>query len=148
MRIRMVGIVALTALGVSACGSTGGKSPDQGRPPTPVNLSVYVNDSKVSVSPSVTGAGPVVFVVTNQASQSESLAISKSGQSHPIASTAPINPEGTTQVAVNFRPGTYTIATAQRGSTDAALATPSSIHAASIHIGQERPSSSNDVLQP
>jgi hypothetical protein len=148
MRIRIILILGTTALALSACGSTGGKSPTQARPATPINLSVYVNDSKVSVSPSAVGAGPVNFIVTNQANQSESLAISKSGDNHPIASTAPINPEGTTQVSVNFKPGDYTIATAPRGTTDASLAQPSSIRAASIHIGRERPSSSNDVLQP
>jgi hypothetical protein len=144
----MVGILGITALAISACGSAGGKSPTEGRPAAPVNLTVYVNDSKVSVSPSTTGAGPVVFIVTNQASHSESLAITKPGQNHPIASTAPINPQGTTQVSVDFKPGTYTIATAAHGTTDASLATPSSIRATSIHIGRERPSSSNDVLQP
>jgi hypothetical protein len=144
----MVAILGLAALAVTACGSAGGKSPNQGRPASAVNLTVYVNDSKVSVSPRSTGAGPVVFIVTNQASRSESLAISKSGQSHPIASTAPINPQGTTQVSVDFQPGTYTIATAARSSTDASLSTPSAIRAASIHIGRERPSSSNDVMQP
>ncbi|HEY2260514.1 MAG TPA: hypothetical protein VGH45_12410 [Solirubrobacteraceae bacterium] len=118
------------------------------RPPSPINLSVYVSDSKVSVSPASVGAGPVVFVVTNQASKSEALAISKSGQSHPLASTAPINPQGTTEVQVNFKPGNYTIATAAHGSTDASLSAPSSIRAASVHIGRQRQNSSSDLLQP
>jgi hypothetical protein len=148
MRNRIILILGTAALTVSACGSTGGKSPSQARPPTPINLTVYVNDSKVSVSPSAVGAGPVIFIVTNQATRSESLAISKSGQTHPIASTAPINPQGTTQVSVNFKPGDYTIATGAQGHTDASLSAPSSIRAASIHIGRERSSSSNDVLQP
>lgn len=148
MRSRVILILGTTALAVSACGSTGGEAPTEARPPTPINLTVYVNDSKVSVSPSAVGAGPVVFIVTNQASHSESLAISKSGQSHPLASTAPINPQGTTQVSVNFKPGDYTIATGAQGSTDASLSQPSSIRAASIHIGRERSSSSSDVLQP
>jgi hypothetical protein len=148
MRIRMIGIVGACALVVTACGTAGGKSPDALRPPTPINLTVYVNNSKVSVSPSSVGAGPVVFIVTNQASQAEALAISKSGQAHPLASTAPINPQGTTQVSVDFSPGDYTIATASHGSTDAALSEPASIRSVSIHIGRERQSSSSSVLQP
>ena len=40
----------------------------------------------------------------------ESLAISRAGGAGTLASTAPINPQGTTQVSVNVRPGTYTIA--------------------------------------
>jgi hypothetical protein len=144
----MIGFLGAAALALSACGSAGGQSPTVLRPPTPINLTVYVNDSRVSVSPTSVGAGPVVFVVTNQASHAEALAISASGKSNPLASTAPINPQGTTQVAVNFKPGDYTIATAPHGTTDASLAQPSPIHSASIHIGRERQSSSADLLQP
>ena len=146
MRIRTIGQLAVTALVVSACGSAGGESPSAARPANPVNLTVYVNDSKVSVSPASVGAGPITFIVTNQATHAESLAISMGGST--LASTAPINPQGTTQVSVNFRPGKYTIATGAQGKNDAQLSKQSSIRPASIHIGRERESSDNAVLQP
>jgi hypothetical protein len=146
MRIRTIGQLAIIALVVSACGSAGGKSASLPRPPNPVNLTVYVNDSRVSVSPEKVGAGPITFIVTNQASHAEALAISKGGST--LASTAPINPQGTTQVSVDFKPGEYTIATGARGGNDAQLSKQSSIRPASIHIGRERASSSNSVLQP
>jgi hypothetical protein len=148
MRIRMSGIVGALALAISACGSVGGKSPTEAQAPSPVNLTVYVNNSRVSVSPSSLGAGPVVFIVTNQSSQAEALAISRSGQSHPLASTAPINPQGTTQLSVNFGPGHYMIGTATRGSTDAALSQPAPIRPAAIHIGSPRRDSSGALLAP
>ncbi|MDQ6836221.1 MAG: hypothetical protein M3016_08550 [Actinomycetota bacterium] len=141
-------MVGVAALSVAACGSVGGKAATDLRAPTPINLTVYVNDSRVSVSPSSVGAGPVVFIVTNQASGAEALAISRAGDGHPLASTAPINPQGTTQVSVNFRPGEYTIATAGSGATDAQQSFPSSIRAASIHIGHQRKDSSSTLLQP
>ncbi len=146
MRIRTIGQLAIIALVVSACGSAGGQSPSVARPPNPVNLTVYVNDSHVSVSPAHVGAGPITFIVTNQASHAEALAISKGGST--LASTAPINPQGTTQVSVDFKPGEYTIATGAEGANDAQLSKQSSIRPASIHIGRERASSSNSVLQP
>jgi hypothetical protein len=146
MRIRTIGQLAVTALVVSACGSAGGQSASVLRPPNPVNLTVYVNDSKVSVSPTSVGAGPITFIVTNQASHAEALAISKGGST--LASTAPINPQGTTQVSVNFKPGRYTISTGNAGKNDAQLSKQSSIRSASIHIGRQRASSSNSVLQP
>jgi hypothetical protein len=91
----------------------------------------------------------VIFIVTNQASHSEALSISPvSGNSRPLASTAPINPQGTTQVSVDFKPGDYTISTAPHGRTDAQLSRPSSIASASLHIGRRRASSSNSLLQP
>ncbi len=146
MRIRTIGQLAITALVVAACGSAGGKSASVSRPPNPVNLTVYVNDSKVSVSPTSVGAGPITFIVTNQATHAESLAIKMDGST--LASTAPINPQGTTQVSVNFKPGRYTISTGDLGKNDAQLSKQSSIRSASIHIGRERASSSNSVLQP
>ena len=139
MRIRTIGQLAVTALVLTACGSAGGKAASVLRPPSPVNLTVYVNDSRVSVSPTSVGAGPIVFIVTNQASRAEALAISKAGASQTLASTAPINPQGTTQVSVNFKPGEYTIATAPHGRTDAQLSEQSPIKSVSIHIGRPRP---------
>jgi hypothetical protein len=149
MRIRTFVTVGATALAVSACGSAGGKAASKPGTPTPINLSVYVNDSRISVSPEVVGAGPVVFIVTNQASHSESLSITRGpASSHPLASTAPINPQGTTQVQIDFRPGDYTISTAGSGKTDAQLARGPSIASASLHIGHERRNSSNSLLAP
>lgn len=147
MRIRMIGITVTCAVVISACGSTGGKLATELRPPNPVNLTVNVSNSQISVSPSSVGAGPVVFIVTNQANMAEALAISRAGSTGAIARTAPINPQGTTQVSVNFRPGIYTIATARTG-TDAQLSGQPSIRSASIHIGHERPSSSSSLLAP
>jgi hypothetical protein len=146
MRMRTIGKAAIIALTVTACGSAGGQSPSVSRPPNPVNLTVYVNDSRVSVSPARVGAGPITFIVTNQASQAVSLAISRGGST--LASTAPINPQGTTQVSVNFRPGKYTIATGNPARNDAQLSKQSSIRPTSVHIGRERDSSSNSLLQP
>jgi hypothetical protein len=146
MRIRTIGAMAVSAALVTACGSTGGKSAALLRPPSPVNLSVYISDSRISVSPASVGAGPIVFIVTNQSSQSESLAISDGA--HTLASTAPINPQGTTQVTVEVNPGTYTIATAPHGATDAQQSQPSAIAGATLHVGHQRSSSSNQVLQP
>ena len=146
MRVRTMGAMAATAVAVAGCGTTGGKSAAVLRPPSPVNLSVYVDNGRISVSPSSVGAGPVVFIITNQASRAEALAVSDG--SHTLASTAPINPQGTTQVTVNTRPGTYTIQAAPHGATDAQLTQSSPITPASIHVGRPRPSSSDQVLQP
>jgi hypothetical protein len=149
MRVGTIVTLAASALAVAACGSTGGKAASRAGQPTPVNLTVYVNDSRISISPEVVGAGPVIFIVTNQSSHSEALAITRGpASSHPLASTAPINPQGTTQVSVDFKPGDYTISTAAHGRTDAQLSRPSSIAPASLHIGRRRASSSNSLLQP
>jgi hypothetical protein len=150
VRRAAIAILAAGAVSVSgsACGAGTATPAGRPRPPAPVNLAVYVNDARVSASPMILGAGPVVFVVTNQASHAESLAISRAGHGNPLASTSPINPQATTQVLVNLRPGDYTIATGPRRATDATLAQRSTIHPASIHIGPPRSNSDNALLQP
>jgi len=138
-------MLAGTALAVSACGSSSPASTTP-RPPAPVNLTVFIDNSRVSVSPTVVGAGPVEFIITNQASQAESLAILRRGASagQPLASTAPINPQATSQITVNFSlPGSYSVATGGDGPGSG-----SAIRAASIHIGAKRASSDNQLLQP
>ena len=137
-------MLAGSAVAVSACGSTaaGVTTP---RAPAPVNLTVYIDNSRVSVSPINVGAGPVAFIITNQASQAESLSILHAGASgQPLADTGPINPQGTSQVTVNFSsPGTYSLAT---GGGDPGSS--GRIRAAQIHIGAKRSSSDNQLLQP
>lgn len=139
-------MLAVSALAASACGSTssGATTP---RPAAPVNLTVYIDNSRVSASPTSVGAGAVAFIITNQASQAESLSIQPAGSSgsQPLANTGPINPQATAQVTVDFTsPGTYSLST-----TGGDAGGGSSIQAAaSIHIGPPRSSSDNQVLQP
>jgi hypothetical protein len=140
--------VAVTALAAGACGGTA-KYANEQKPPLPINVTVYISDGRVSVSPSAVGAGPVVFEVSNHASQAESLAIMPAGGgSQPLASTAPINPQGTTQVAVNLgRKGSYSVR-ASGGSTDASLNGPGGITPATILVGTSRPGSRDVLLTP
>jgi hypothetical protein len=148
MRRRTIVMCIAGAISVSACGAGSSSSAGKPRPAAPVNLSVYVGDAKVTVSPGLVGAGPIVFIVTNQARRAESLAISAGGRSSSLASTSPINPQATTQVTVDLRPGHYTIATGPLRATDASAAPRSAIHPASLRVGRERPNSDNVLLQP
>jgi hypothetical protein len=149
MRRRTIGTLVACAV-LAGCGG-GATFANKPRPATPVNITVYLNDSRVSVSPNSVGAGPVVFIVTNQASTSESLAVQSAGGStaQPLADTGPISPQATAQVTVNFSaPGDYTISAGKGGATDASIATQTGIQSATLHIGAPRPSGSNALLQP
>ncbi len=142
-------MLALTAsLAVSACGSAKHFANDP-RPAAPVNLTVYVNDQRISVSPGSVGAGPVLFIITNQASNAESLTVTSSGGSQALADTGPISPQGTAQLTVEFKnPGDYTVGIAPDSSTEAAAAAPTGIQPALIHVGPLRANSNSDVGQP
>ncbi len=146
MRRTTFGTIAVTVAVVSGCGSSA-KFANKPRPATPVDLTVYVNDARVSVSPARVGAGEVIFIVTNQADKAESVTVNNTGGA--LASTGPIQPQGTAQVTVNLaQPGDYVVATAPSGQTQAELATTARIAPAAVHVGSPRPSSSNTLLQP
>jgi hypothetical protein len=151
MRRTTLGTLALTAT-VTVVGCGGGQHfANRPRPPAPVNLTVYVNDQKISVSPATVGAGPVVFIITNQASNAESLSVTSSAgsNSQPLADTGPISPQATAQLTVNLNAsGDYTVGIAPNSSTQAAAATPTGIQSATLHVGPPRPSSNNQVAQP
>ncbi len=150
MRRKTIGLVCVCVVTVAACGNST-KFANKPRPATPVNLSVYINNARVSISPTSVGAGPINFIVTNAADHAESLSIVAAGSSStdPVADTGPINPQATAQVTVDFgSPGDYTVTTGSSGGTDASLAQAPSIRPATLHIGQPRPSASNQLLQP
>jgi hypothetical protein len=126
---------AVAAVGVSACGGGGTQFANDPRPPVPVDLSVYIDNNHVSISPAKIGAGPVILYVTNQASGSETLAIKTSGGSS-VASSGHINSGSTAQVTANLKTGTYDIA----GGTK--------IPPAKLKIGKPRKNADNVLLQP
>jgi hypothetical protein len=146
--ICMVGVTV--AVAVAGCGS-GKQFANNPRPPSPVDLTVYINDSRVSVSPTSLGAGPINFIVTNQSMHSESLEIQSAGgasTSSPLADTGPINPQATATVTVDLKPGDYLVATGSRGGTQASSVSAKSIQPAPLHLGSERASAKNLLLQP
>lgn len=148
MRGTTAPMLVVAAVGVAGCGG-GSHYANLPRPPAPVNLTVYIDDHRVSVSPASVGAGPVELIVTNQASNAESLAVLPAGAAapQPLADTGPISPQATAQVTVNLNsPGYYTVGIASGPSTQAAASTP--IEAATLHVGKPRPSASSQLLQP
>jgi hypothetical protein len=145
MRRATIGILALSAV-VAGCGGTKHFA-NEPRPATPVNLTVYISNSRVLISPDSVGAGPVTFIITNQGSQAESLTVQPTAGGAALASTAPINPQATSEVEVNFTPGTYTVGINAAG-TDAASASGGQIQSASLIVGPHRPNSNGELLQP
>ncbi len=150
MRRRTTIMLALAAVLAASCGSSGKQWANLPRPPVPINVSVYIDDQHVSVSPSFVGAGPVTFIVTNQASQAESMLILPAGASaaQAKASTGPISPQATAQINVTLSRGAYAIGTGPQGATEAARATHSGPQPAVLRIGRRRPSARNQLLNP
>jgi hypothetical protein len=147
MRIR-VGLVSIAVvLGVSGCGSAGSPAASRPAPPEPIVVSAYVSSSQVRVSPARFGAGPVLLTITNQSTRAVALRVLRGGRA--IARTAPINPQGVTQLKVDLSRGSYSLAAAAAGRhTDAQKTLPSRAVAARLRVGRQRASSGGSLLQP
>jgi hypothetical protein len=150
MRRATIGILALGAFSVAGCGG-GAHFANRPRPAVPDNVTVYISTARVLVSPNSVGAGPVTFIITNQASQAESVSVEPAAGGSPLAKTAPINPQATGEIQVDFskNPNTnYTLTTDSAGATDASQAAPSSIQPAMFSITAARPNANGALLQP
>ena len=148
MRKRTFGTLAAAAtVLVAGCGSSTHFA-NKPRPASPVDLTVYVNNDRVSISPTSVGAGQVIFIVTNQSTDAESVTVHHQGNSTRLATTGPINPQATAQVTVDLKSGDYLVATSSGGASEAALASGPKIQPAALHIGAPRPDSSSQLLQP
>jgi hypothetical protein len=148
MRRSTIGILAVTAAMLAGCGS-GSTFANLPRPPTPVDLTVYISNQRVLLSPNSVGAGPVTFIVTNQSAKTQSLTVQRANGS-ALASTGPITPQATAQVTVDFNTPNedYTVTTSPTGQTDASRALPITVKGASLHIGRSRASGNDTLLQP
>ncbi len=143
-------MLVLAAGAIAGCGG-GAHFANLPRPPIPINLTVYINNQRVSISPSSVGAGPVQLIVTNQANSAESLIVLPAGTSagQALADTGPLSPQATANVTVDLdSPGAYTVAIAPSSSTEAAAASPTGIQPALLRVGKPRPSASNQLLNP
>jgi hypothetical protein len=139
-------ILVAGALAVAGCGGSGGTAASRPAPPNPLGVSVVITNARVVASPHSFGAGPVLFTVTNQARGSRSLRI-RGRHGPPVADTAPLNPQGSTQLSVIFRKGRYTLDAGFRGRTGTQFRR-GRIRPQTIVVGRRRPSSGSTLLSP
>ncbi len=128
------------ALLATACGDT---EPRQNldRPPAPVTLTAAVHDDVIQVSPAVTGAGPIVLVVSNQTKKPQKVTFETDELGGRIGgntvSTPIIEPQGTGKLSINARSGRYAVHVQDR-----------TVRAAHVKVGPPRKSSQNQLLLP
>jgi hypothetical protein len=147
MRIRIALGSVIVGLAVSACGSAGSPAASRPAPPQPIVVSAYVNAVQVRVSPSHLGAGPVLLTVTNQSRHAVALVVVHS--SRVLARTAPINPQGVTQLKVDLAQGDYALSADAAGRrTDAQRTLRWRIAEARLRVGRTRASGGANLLQP
>jgi hypothetical protein len=148
MRARASLLTIVIALGTSACGGGGGsRAASRPAPPIPINLSAYVSDTQVRISPARFGAGPVLLTVTNQARRSVTIRILTGA--HLLSASVPIRPQGVTQLKLDLTQGDYAVLAAPASPrTEAQRSLPARIAAAHLRVGRTRASGGSSLLQP
>jgi hypothetical protein len=134
-------------LALAGCGS-GTHFANTGRPASPINVSIYVNDQRISVSPGSVTPGLVTITIANQSSNAQAIQIAPPGGSSAVTTTGPISPQATDQVTVNLPAGDYTVGIAADNSTQAAAATPTGVTPGSLTVKGQRSDSNSQLLQP
>lgn len=138
--MRIAVVLASTALLATACGDTEPRR-NLERPAAPVTLTAAVHDDKIQVSPGVTGAGPIVLLVSNQTAKPQKVTFEtdelggRTGGN--TASTPLIEPQGTGKLSIDARTGRYAVHVQDR-----------TVRAAHVKVGPPRKSSQDDLLLP
>jgi hypothetical protein len=145
-----VAFVAILGAVAGGCGS-GQQYANRPRPPVPIVVTAEISNSRVSVSPSRFGAGPIQLVVTNQDTKSHQLTFETNqigGSSAGIeVTTGPINPQGTASLNAGdtdhpLAPGSYSVHVGPPGQLSGHIAS------ATLYVGPSRPSAQNQLLLP
>jgi hypothetical protein len=136
----LVTVFAVGVVGVVATGCGDEDFKNKPRPPTPVELTGVIQQSKVTVSPNkVDGPGPVLITVSNQTKDAHTLTLEGEAVRERVG---PINPLDTATIQKSLRPGTYEV----RAGSSVAVAR--EIRPASLRIGRHRRDSNSDLLTP
>jgi hypothetical protein len=139
-RIRRCLTTIALAAAAAGCGAEADYANDP-RPPTPINVTALIDDRHVEVSPRTFGAGPIVLTIANESSRSQEITLETDeidGDGPGLRQrTSPVNPSGTASLKVDVEEGTYRLGVAAEG-----------IRAASLDVGERRPSAQNELLQP
>jgi hypothetical protein len=123
---------------ISGCGSENTAYHNEPRPPSPINVTAAITNQRIEVSPRAFGAGPIVLIISNQSSDAQAVTFETDGGEAGIRqTTSAINPSGTAQLQIEVRQGRYSLSVEDHR-----------IRPASVHVGKQRPSAQNDLLQP
>jgi hypothetical protein len=149
MRSSIVVACGAVAVGVAGCGSGGQTAASVAVPAGPIAVSALIGPGRVAVSPDRLGAGPIVLTITNQASRAEALVVMTAASSRVLAHTAPINPQGSTQLNVDLGRGTYELVVAvSRARTDAQRSRETTAPGTTLHVGAARRGGGSALLTP
>ena len=131
-------LAASAAVSLLAAGCGGTKHfANKARGPAPVTIAASVSQGKINLSPPNIGAGPITLSVANLSQKTVAVKLEPVDGTSGRASSGPINPQGTAELNVEVKPGSYRVS-AKGGA----------VTGADLRVGTKRKSSQNDLLLP
>jgi hypothetical protein len=138
MRARGVAILAAVAAVAAGCGEEDFEN--EPRPPVTMELTGVIQEDKVTVSPSRNiGAGPFLITISNQTDSEHTITLEGASITERVGPVAPLD---TAEIQRTLAPGSYEV---RAGSSRAVRRR---IAPATLDVGEERKSSSGDLLLP
>ena len=126
--------VALPAALGSGCGSDD-EARSEERPPAPINISVSLDEERITASPAEFGAGPITLLIANQSGAAQTVTLEGPRLRRSVG---PINPQDTATVRLRVLQGEHTLSTEES----------SGLREGTLTVGPPRPSAQNDLLLP
>jgi hypothetical protein len=140
MRARGVAILATVAAAAAGAGCGDEDFENEPRPPVPMELTGVIQEDEVTVSPSRNiGAGPFTILISNQTDAEHTVTLEGESVRERVG---PVGPLETVEIKRTLAPGSYEV---RAGSTRAQRR---AIAPALLDIGEERKSSSSELLLP
>jgi hypothetical protein len=139
MRIGVLRALAAVAVALLAAAGTGCGSDDtarsEERPPVPINISINLDQKRITASPATFGAGPVTLLVANQSGAAQTLTIEGPRLRRSVG---PINPQDTATVRLRLQQGENTVSAEESAG----------LREVTLEVGPPRTSGQNDLLLP
>jgi hypothetical protein len=140
MRVRGVATFAVALVAATAAGCGEDDFENEPRPPVPMELTGVIQEDKLTVSPSRNiGAGPFTILISNQTETEHTVTLEGGSIQEQVG---PVAPDDTVEIKRTLAPGSYEV------SAGSARAVRREIQPAVLDIGEERKSSSNELLLP
>jgi hypothetical protein len=134
MRKSIVVWIAVLAAAALVSGCVGNESyPNNPKPPAVLNITVFVGEADIAVSPEPFGAGPARFIITNQTGTNQKVLLSTDQFDRETL----VGKGQTVNFKQTVEPGDLTISSSNTAAD-----------AKTVEVGPQRPTSQHDLNQP
>ena len=133
-RLTAGAVLAAVVLTAAGCGTERQRRVNADRPPLPAAIAVYLTTSKIRISPSEIGGGPIELVIANRSGDARRIVLTSPDGGEALRTT-PISDGETSQAQAVVQRGTYVLRA-------------EGLAPVRLTVGAPRPSAKDELLTP